>query len=51
MDKEMNIDRYLKITRWAKNRYRKNGRLILWIGLNPSQWTKIENLAFKKYIS
>ena len=46
----MNIDRYLIITRWAKNRYRKNGKLILSIGGNPSKWSKIENLAFKKYI-
>ena len=47
----MNIDKYLKITRWAKNRYRKNGRLILSIGGNPSQWSKIEKMAFDKYIA
>ena len=46
----MNIDKYLKITRWATGRYRKNGRLILSIGGNPSKWTIIEQLAFKKYI-
>ena len=47
----MNIDKYLKIAKWAKNRYRKNGVLILSIGLDPSKWSKIENLAFKKYIA
>ena len=47
---EMNIDKYLKITRWAKNRYRKNGKLILSIGGNPSKWSKIEKMAFDKYI-
>ena len=47
----MNIEKYLKVTRWAKNRYRKNGVLILSIGLDPSKWSKIENLAFKKYIA
>ena len=47
----MNIDRYLKITRWATERYRKNSKLILWVGNNPSRWTRIEHLAFKKYIN
>ena len=46
----MNIDRYLKITRWSTSRYRKNGRLILSTGGKPSRWTIIEQLAFKKYI-
>ena len=46
----MNIERYLTITRWATSRYRKNGRLILSTGGNPSRWTIIESLAFKKYI-
>ena len=46
----INVDRYLKIVSWAKNRYRKNQKLITWQNGTPSIYTKIENLAFNKYI-
>jgi len=45
-----NIEKYLKIVGWATARYRKNGRLIVSIGGEPSNWKQIEILAFDKYI-
>ena len=45
-----NIDKYLKVVRWATTRYRTNGRLILSIGGEPSTWKQIEIMAFDKYI-
>ena len=45
-----NIEKYLKIVRWATARYRKNGRLIVSIGGEPSNWKQIEIMAFDKYI-
>lgn len=47
MDK---IDRVLKITRWAKDRYTINGRLITWIGGKPSIYSRIVNAAINKYL-
>lgn len=47
---QIDDDRYIKVTRWAKARYRKNGVLILWANGKPSAWTRIERLAFDRYI-
>ena len=47
----MQENKYLKIVKWAGNRYRKNQRLIIWENGEPSIYTRIENLAFAKYIT
>lgn len=45
------MDVYLKITRWAKNRYSKNGEIILYhAGGRPSIYSRIEAAAWSKYI-
>lgn len=47
-----NIDRYLKVVRWAADRYRQRpgSRLILWEAGSPTKYTAIENAAWKKYM-
>ena len=47
MDK---YQKYLKIAKWLTARYLKNGALTVQIGVTPTKYTKIESLAWNKYI-
>jgi len=47
----MQENKYLKIIRWAKTRYRQNSQLILWEKGKDSKFKHIETLAFTKYIT
>ena len=38
------------IGEWAAARYTINGRLVLYIGANPSAYTRIIDAAFNKYL-
>ena len=49
-DKMNKYDRYLKLVRWAQDRYTTNGSLIISIGLNPSTYTRIERAAAAKFL-
>ena len=44
------IDRYLKIARWAQRRYTKSGWLGIRIGERLSRYSKIERMAFDRYM-
>lgn len=45
------FDRYLKLVRWAGNRYRQaNGYLITSVGGVPSVYSHIELAAARKYL-
>jgi hypothetical protein len=43
-------EKYLKVVRWAQNRYTKAGRLVLDTGGIPSTYSKIEKIAFERYM-
>lgn len=46
-----NVDRYLKIVRWAQDRYRdENGFLPLRKGGAPLAYLRIEAAAFARYM-
>jgi len=42
--------KYLEIVKWARNRYAKNGWLVLERGGKPSKYSRIEKAAWKKYL-
>jgi len=44
-------DRYLKITTWARKRYIRNYCVVLWIGNIETTYTKIERMAWDKYLA
>lgn len=44
------IDRYLAIVAWAKRRYTEQHRLVLTIGGRLSRYSRIERLAFDRYM-
>lgn len=44
-------DRYLKIVRWAQRRYTVQHRLIISIGGRLSRYSKIERMAFDRYVN
>lgn len=45
-------DRYLSIVEWARKRYQDaNGTIILDTGGVPSVYSKIEEMAWRKYIT
>lgn len=51
MPSNESIDRYLKIEKWAKQRYTdSHHRLIMSIGKRLSRYCQIENLAAAKYL-
>lgn len=45
------IDRYLKIAAWAKHRYTMQHRLVISIGGRLSRYSKIERMAFDRYMN
>lgn len=42
--------RYLRLVKWAQDRYTVNGILVISHGLNPSIYTRIERAAAKKFL-
>lgn len=44
-----NIDKYLKLVVWAQKRYTIDHTLIVSVGVKPSIYSRIEQLAFRKY--
>jgi hypothetical protein len=46
----VNVDRYLKISTWARNRYTVNGLLTTYHGGVPTVYTLIEQAAWNKYM-
>lgn len=52
MTKEERWDRYLTVVKWASKRYRSaDARLIIERGGIPSEFTRVERLAWDKYIN
>ena len=47
----MKYDKYIKVMEWARKRYTVDGVLIQYIGLYETTYTRIERLAWNKYIS
>jgi hypothetical protein len=47
----MNHDKYIRITEWARKRYEINGILLIATGYNWSRYSKIERMAWDKYIN
>lgn len=48
--KDIYVYQYLKITIWLQKRYTKNGVLTTYIGLTPTKYTYIENLAWLRFM-
>jgi len=46
----MKPDKYLKIVTWLRKRYTKNGMLVIEKGGSPSKYTRLETLAWLKYM-
>ncbi len=44
-------ERYLKIIKWLRKRYTRNGRLIVDAGGVPSKYKRLETLAWLKYMN
>ena len=44
--------RYLRVVRWAEERYRdpQTGELLIAIGREPSTYTRIERAAWRRYM-
>ena len=42
-------EKYLKIVKWLRKRYTRNGLLIVDVGGVPSKYTRLETLAWIKY--
>lgn len=47
---DVHSDRYLGIVQWALARYTYDGVLIISRGLQPSTYSRIEELAFRRYM-
>jgi hypothetical protein len=45
-----NVDRYLKLVKWARNRYTRNKILIMSSGNVPSIYVRIVSAAWSKYM-
>lgn len=45
-----NIERYIRLMRWAIARYTRNGELIAAVGGKPSRFTCIERMAYATYM-
>lgn len=43
-------DKYIQVIMKLDNRYRANGKLILSIGITPSKYTLLEDMAAIKYL-
>jgi len=54
MTRKKNIDRYLRIVRWARNRYKETTKDGFWIvdyrGNIPSRYVQIERAAWERYV-
>ena len=48
--KEIQMNQYLKIVNWLQKRYTKNGVLTTHIGLTPTKYTVLENLAWSRFM-
>ena len=46
----MEYDNYVRVTEWARKRYTVDGVLTQFVGLAETAYTKIERLAWNKYI-
>lgn len=46
-----NVDRYLKLVKWARKRYTTDRMLTLYRGNVPTAYTLIEAAAWEKYIA
>jgi hypothetical protein len=44
-------ERYLKIVKWLRKRYTRNGRLIVDVAGGQSKYKRIETLAWLKYMN
>lgn len=47
----MNVDRYLRIVRWARSRYTLDGVLAVSVGGLPSAYSRIERAAWDRYMN
>jgi hypothetical protein len=48
----MNVDRYLRLMKWAAKRYTdRDDYITTHIGLNPAPYTSIEIAAWNRYMS
>ena len=47
MDK---YEKYLKVVKWACDRYKIKNKLVIQIGDTFSEYSKIEKLAFERYL-
>jgi hypothetical protein len=48
--KEIQMHQYLKISFWLQKRYTKDGVLTINIGLTPTKYALIENLAWSRFM-
>ena len=46
----MKPDKYLKIVTWLRKRYTENGMLVIEKGGLPSRYSRLETLAWLKYM-
>lgn len=44
------VDRYLRIVRWARLRYTRNGYLVISAGGKPSVYSRIEIAAWSRHV-
>lgn len=44
-------DKYLRIVMWAERRYMACGRIVLSINEQPTRYSMIERLAWRKYLA
>jgi hypothetical protein len=51
MNESQKFDRYLKISKWLQARYTALGMLVLSVGGVPSQYSKLESLAYDRYVA
>ncbi|HET7675652.1 MAG TPA: hypothetical protein VFL54_09045 [Gammaproteobacteria bacterium] len=45
-----NINAYLRLARWAKRRYARDGYIALDVGGEPTLYSRIESAAARKYL-
>ena len=45
------VDKYLKVVEWARKRYTSHNLLVIRTGEQDSVYTKIENLAWDRYLA
>jgi hypothetical protein len=51
LNRDAEIDRYLRIVRFATNRYTQNGEVVTHIGGKPAVFQRIIDAAWDRYIT